>query len=283
MNHVEELLKKQEIYYTEKGKDYVITCLNPDHIDSNPSMRVDKVTGMTHCFSCGFKPNLFKHFGILDNFVSIKTAKLKQKLADLFINFNGVEFPCATIPYNRVFRGISVKTLKEFGAFYTQDKEELQDRIWFPITDTRNKTVVFVGRHTMSQGNPRYLNNPKGSTVPLFPLTFSKKYKSVVIVEGIFDMLNLRDKGLENVCCAFGTNTLQGDTGAKLLSFKIVGINKVYLMFDGDAAGTEAMDKLQPLIEAEGFLVEQIKVAEDTDPGDMDQESVDSIKEYING
>jgi len=283
MNHVQDLLDKQNIRYFEKGNDFVISCLNPEHPDNNPSMRIDKITGMTHCFGCGFKPNLFRHFGIVDNFTSIKTAKLKEKLKDLYINFNGVEFPCETLAYNKSVRGITLKTLKEFGAFYTHDKEELVDRIWFPITDTRGKTVVFVGRHTLSDGNPRYLNYPKGVTMPLFPQTFTQKYKSVVLVEGIFDMLNVRDKGIENVCCTFGTNTLHSNTGVKLLPFKVLGINKIYLMFDGDVAGKSAMDKLQPLIEAEGFTVEQIILEDDTDPGDMSQEYIDSIREYING
>ena len=57
-----ELLNKQEVGYTPSGQDYLIKCLNPEHDDSNPSLRVDKVTGVMHCFSCGFKGNVFAHF-----------------------------------------------------------------------------------------------------------------------------------------------------------------------------------------------------------------------------
>ena len=35
-----------------KGKDYVVSCLNPEHDDKNPSMRIDQITGIFNCFSC---------------------------------------------------------------------------------------------------------------------------------------------------------------------------------------------------------------------------------------
>jgi len=280
-NPVEELLIKQGIQYTPSGQDFLTKCLNPDHDDSNPSFRIDKTTGISHCFSCGYKTNIFKFFGIVDNFVSIKVAKLKDKIKDLRVASEGVEFPDETIPYTKPFRGISAKTLKEFGAFYTLTSENLGDRIFFPIRDIRGKPIVYVGRHILSQGNPRYLNYPRGVTMPIYPEYFPEKYSSVVLVEGIFDMLNLYDKGLKNVSCAFGTNTLQKDTALKLLAFKSQGISKIYLMFDGDDPGREAMNKLQPILEELGYSVEQIALEEGSDPGEMSQEYVDSIKEYI--
>jgi DNA primase len=44
--NVIDLLNNRQIQYREAGKDYLIKCLNPEHDDSNPSMRVDKVTGI---------------------------------------------------------------------------------------------------------------------------------------------------------------------------------------------------------------------------------------------
>lgn len=278
-----DLLTKNSVHCVPSGQDYLIRCLNPEHDDKNPSLRVDKTVGTFHCFSCGFKGNIFRFFGVMDNPVGVKVAKLKNKLRDLAVSFNGVEFPHEQIPVTKTFRGISVKTLKEFGAFYcTTGQQELQDRIFFPIKDLRGRTVVFVGRHMFSDSNPRYLNFPSGVTMPIFPESFKDRHKSVVLVEGIFDMLNVYDKGLTNVACTFGTNTLQKDTALKLLPFKTQGITKIYLMFDGDQAGAQAMDKLKPLIEETGYQVEKIILEPDTDPGELSQEYVDSIREYIN-
>jgi DNA primase len=276
------LLNEKGIAFKVSGKDYLIKCLNPDHEDSNPSCRVDRVSGITHCFSCGWKRNLFKHFGIFTNFSSIRVAKLKEKLKELKTSMADLELPNGAIPYTREFRGISTTTLKHFGAFHTLEDEELKDRIIFPIKDALDRTVVFVGRHTLSNSNPRYLNFPKHSQIPLFPVKLDDHYTSIVLVEGIFDMLNLYDKGLRNVVACFGTSTLKGNTATKLLPFKTQGITKIYIMFDGDTAGSTAAKELKPLVEECGFETTIIELQDGMDPGDMNQEYVSSIKEYVN-
>ena len=276
-----EILQKQNLGYQVSGRDYLIKCLNPEHDDSHPSFRVDKVTGVAHCFSCGFKTNIFKYYGIFTNPVPMKIAALKQKLQELKTAGIGLELPQGYTPWTKVFRGISTRTLKEFGAFYTNQVEKLQDRIIFPITDITGKTAVFVARHTLSQGNPRYLNYPSGVKIPLFPAAIPHGFSSIVLVEGVFDLLNLYDKGLKNAVCCFGTNTLQADTKSKLFPFKTQGITHIYLLFDGDEAGSKAAQTLKPVIEAEGFITEIVSLAEGTDPGDLSQEDVHSIIEYV--
>jgi len=276
-----DILNKNNLAFMVSGRDYLIKCLNPEHEDSNPSFRVDRVSGIAHCFSCGFKTNIFKYYGIFTNPVPLKILALKEKLAELK-NFGlDLELPAGYTPYTKQFRGISPQTLKYFGAFYTNQVEKLQDRIIFPVKDITGKTVVFVGRHTLSNGNPRYLNYPSGVQLPVFPSHLPTGYKSMVIVEGIFDMLNLYDKGLHNVVCAFGTNTLQNNTKQKLLPFKAQGITHIYLMFDGDDAGQKAAHNLKPLIEDAGFIVELITLPDNVDPGELSQEDVDSTAEYI--
>lgn len=277
-----ELIQKNSLAYSVSGRDYLIKCLNPEHPDSNPSFRVDKVTGVAHCFACGFKTNLFKYYGVFTNPVPMKIAALKEKLDALKKFGQELELPPGYTPWTKTFRGVSPATLKHFGAFYTNSVEKLQDRIIFPIRDITQKTVVFVGRHTMSQGNPRYINYPQGVKIPLYPAHLPSGYSSMVIVEGLFDMLNLYDNGCENVVCAFGTNTLQNDTKQKLLPFRAQGITHIYLLFDGDDAGRNAAKTLKPLLEAEGFITEIVDLPDGTDPGELDAENVRSIAEYVN-
>lgn len=276
-----DLLKKKGLDFRASGQDYLIRCLNPHHEDNDPSFRIDKVTGAAHCFGCGFKTNIFKYYGITNNFISIKISKIKEKLNAISRVHKDLEFPCETTPMSRVFRTISAQTLLEFGAFYTYDKPEFEDRIFFPIKDITGKTVLFLGRHTLSDVQPRYLIYPRGVKIPLYPVVFKEKYSHVILVEGMFDLLNLYDKGVKNVVCTFGTNTLARDIDAKLLPLRAQGVQKIYLMFDGDEAGKKAMDELQPLIEESGFIVEQIELPEGSDPGDLDQDSVTRIKDYI--
>lgn len=281
-NAVLDLLTSRNISYRESAKDYVIKCLNPEHDDKNPSLRVDKVTGKMHCFSCGYKVNLFTHFGILSKPKSIKVALFKKKLTNLLTKTMGQSFPSEVIPFNRPFRGISAKTLKHFSAFYTVGGDPShEDRIFFPITDVSGKTIAYLGRRMLSDAPPRYLVYPSGVPLPVYPEVMPPGTTSVVLVEGMFDMLNLYDKGLSNVCCAFGTNTLDKTTQEKLLAFKVQGVAKVYLLFDADKPGKDAAKKLKPIIENVGFSVEILDLEEGKDPGDLSQEEVDSIKEYI--
>jgi DNA primase len=281
MDPVLDLIQKNGLQYQVSGRDYLIKCLNPEHPDTNPSFRVDRISGIAHCFSCGFKTNIFKYYGVFTNPIPIKIARLKEKLQDLKTWAAGLELPAGATPYTKTFRGISQQTLKHFEAFYTYQVEKLADRIIFPIKDITGKTVAYVGRHTLSNGNPRYLNYPSKVQLPLFPPQVPSGHKSLVLVEGIFDMLNLYDKGLKNVTCTFGTNTLQADTKLKLLPFKAQGVSHVYLLMDGDDAGRKAAQILKPIIEESEFIVEIIKLPDDTDPGELDLSEVQSISEYI--
>jgi DNA primase len=275
-----ELLQKNGLGYSVSGRDYLIKCLNPEHEDNNPSFRIDRVSGAAHCFSCGFKTNIFKYFGVFTNPVPLRIANLKKKLQELSAN-QEIAIPLGHTPWTKPFRGISASTLKHFNAFYTNQVEKLQDRIVFPIQDVTNRIKVFVGRHTLSNVNPRYINYPSGVQLPLFPSYLEEPSRSIVLVEGVFDMLNLYDKGIKNAVCCFGTNTLQNTAKQKLLPFKAQGVTNIYILFDGDEAGEKAARQLKPTLEEDDFIVEIMKLPDGVDPGELDQSDVTSIKEYI--
>jgi len=277
---VEQLLIDHGIAYKISGKDFVTTCFNPEHIDNNPSFRINRFTGIAHCFSCSYKTNIFKYYNVSSKYHSVRVAKLKEKLRILNESTNGLNVLEGTIPFNGVHRGISSQTLKEFGAFKTTKVSEMEDRIIFPITDVRDKVTAYVGRHILPNAEPRYKTYPSGCTLQLYPSKFTERYNSIVLVEGIFDLLNVWDKGLKNVVCTFGTDGLYNNTAEKLLPYKIVGITKVFIMYDADEPGQKAAEKLKPLIEEAGFIVEIINLPDDTDPGNLCQDDVNGIIEY---
>lgn len=274
-----DLLKAKNIYYSFSGKDYLTKCFNPEHNDTNPSFRIDKTTGIAHCFSCGYKCNIFKHFGIFTNNVSLRIVKLKEKLLALKQVNDGLELLPGAKPITNSFRGISSATLKEFGAFST-DQDGMEDRVIFPIKDIRDKIVAFVGRHTLSSGNPRYMIKPAGAEFGMYPAKLPNHPRNIILVEGIFDLLNMWDKGAKNVVCTFGTTRLNSDTAIKLMPYKVMGVEKVFILYDGDDAGRAAALKIKPLIEESGFLAEVVNLPEGQDPGELGQEDVDSLIEY---
>ena len=78
--NVEDLLLQKGVPYIPKGKDFVVKCLNPEHEDRNPSMRIDQIDGRFNCFSCDFKGNLFTFFGEKFGGLQLKRDLLTKKI-----------------------------------------------------------------------------------------------------------------------------------------------------------------------------------------------------------
>ena len=91
--NVEDLLLKNEISYIPKGADFEVSCLNPKHLDRNPSMRIDRITGVFNCFSCEFKGNLFTLFGEKPNQLQLQREKLKNIIRQKMAESTGLVFP----------------------------------------------------------------------------------------------------------------------------------------------------------------------------------------------
>lgn len=274
---VEELLQKNSIKYQKSGRRFLIKCLNPEHEDNNPSLSLDSVTGLGKCFACNFRVNIFAHFGESYNFQNFKAMLLQGKLDTLKSNLTGLEFPSDYVPETRDFRGISSKTLQRFEAF-NSTLEEWRDRLVFPLRDTSGKIRCFIGRHKHSDVQPKYKILPHKVEVPLFP-SVVKPYKgTVLLVEGIFDALNLIDKGLDNVVCVFGTSTITPKRKDKLLPLKFMGVSKIVVLFDGDTAGRKATTEVIQVINSLDFASDSIELPEGVDPGDLSQEDVNKLK-----
>ena len=77
----------------------VISCLNPEHDDSNPSMRVDKVTGIFNCFSCGYKGNLFTYFGAPASPLEVRMHRIKEKVNKVKSETVGIQLPKDRVPW----------------------------------------------------------------------------------------------------------------------------------------------------------------------------------------
>jgi len=276
---VDELLQEKRIDFKVSGQDFVVKCINPDHEDSNPSMRIDSITGIFNCFSCGFKGNLFKHFGAAANFLEIKRQKLKTSIEEKRSASVGFEFPKGFQPYKGNWRGIQPETYKHFDAFMHHDSQ-FNGRIVFPIRDITGKVVAFNGRHMTMTEIPKYLIYPPQAKLPLYPSNAKPIKGRVVLVEGIFDMVNLWDKGLQNAICCFGTKNIDIE---KLSILKMQNIAGVDIMFDGDNAGQEAAEDLKIMAEKVGLIPRNINLGSNIDPGGLAQAKVSSLRDRLYG
>jgi DNA primase len=276
------MLVDRQIPFREGGRDYIIKCLNPEHEDSNPSLRIDKVTGIFQCFSCGFKGNIFKHFGAEPNYVDLKIAGLQNKIRNM-LNNKTLQMPIDAVPFDRDYRGISSYIFRSVNAFTSNAEEVFENRLMFPIPDIRGNIKVFLGRSLHSDVKSKYMFYPEHTSPPIFPAHPEIYKNSLIIVEGIFDVLNMMDKGCYNVITAFGTNTLFKNYRDKLSHYKIMGVNKFYIMFDGDTAGSKASVRLEKLLNENGFNAEMIIMPEGKDPGDFTEDEVSKITKGLYG
>lgn len=275
---VEDLLKSKGLDYVISGKDYRVRCINPEHDDRDPSLRVDSITGIFHCFSCGFKGNIFTHYGEKGNYLQITRDLLKRKINKKLAENIGLTLPKGYIPFNKQWRNISADTYAKFEAFEHHDPAHV-GRVVFPIRSVSGKIVGFNGRALSPEKQPKYMITPAGSEFPLFPTRVKPINGRVIIVEGIFDMLNLHDKGLSNTVCAFGTKKV---TKEKLTLLKVQGITGIDIFFDPDEAGNKATEEVSRL--AESLELTSRKVAiKSGDPGELTAQKVLKLKEMLYG
>lgn len=160
--------------------------------------------------------------------------------------------------------GFSDVELLASGVIAKNDKGKLYDkfrnRIIFPISDKRGRTIAFGGR-IMDNGQPKYLNSSETELFKkghnLYNFSFAKKaiyeQKFAVVVEGYMDVISLSINGIENVVAPLGT-ALTLDQ----LRILFNTISDVVICLDGDLAGIKAMqraiDLALPIINSKNLI-----------------------------
>ena len=277
---VEELLQERKINYKLSPADCVVSCLNPEHDDNNPSMRIDRITGVYNCFSCGFRGNIFNYYNAPSNPLDIRREKVRRKIEEKRASSVGLKMPKNFMPYVGNWREIKPESYKKFNAFLHPDKP-FTGRISFPIKDLTGRIVAFNCRTQSPTEVPKYIIHPPKAVLPLFPAQVRPIKGRVILVEGIFDVLNLHDKGLENSICCFGTRNIDVE---KLKLLKMQGVSGIDLLFDPDEAGQEAALKVQEMCDIAEILHKNIKIPISLgDAGSLTKQKVKELKENLYG
>lgn len=285
MSEVEKLLTLKKIAYVRKGKDCIVHCLNPEHEDTSPSLRIDAEEGQFNCLSCGFKGNIFHLFNKHRSKFTARVKELKRKMAELKkFSWSGFSIPSDTIFVCEDFKGIPAATMTKFLAFKTSEMG-MGDRMVFPIFDSRGILVGFQGRYINTDVPPKYMAYPAETPLPWYPSAAKCKFKSdsIILVEGLKDALVLHGKGLENAVCIFGTKSVNMDNILDHLhQYLIAGIQKVVILMDGDAAGRSASKNLTLCIERKtDLVVEVFELDEGVDPATMTDEQIKMLKNLL--
>ncbi len=267
---------------TNNPAEILIQCTSGQHEDTNPSLSFNLEKQVFHCFSCGFQGGTIKFLqsiGIaqkihIDSKQEYRILKLKRKLQSIK-NADNIRMPQATNMVAWDFNGIPKEILREFMAFTTTEYG-LEEYITIPVFQFNRVKFLDARRRHSDESKPKYTRKPDGIKISdvLFPVDKIDKINHVILVEGMYDMLNLWQHGIRDVMCVFGANNFGID---KMKLLDKLGITKVTIMMDGDAAGRRAGDRIEFLLEKNDFLTFKILLQPDEDPGMLSKEYLEQI------
>jgi DNA primase len=260
---IAELLDANGIDFKKKSNHYLISCLNPQHEDNNPSMNISN-NGLFFCFSCGYKGNIFKHFNVDKVFYSAQVTVIKDKIQEARSS-RMLTIPLTATKFDREFRGLSAETYKCFNAFTDTSIDELKDFLIIPIKNINDEYYSFIGRRLFSNIAPKYIFYPHKTKVLPYPSRVKHVDGEIVLVEGIFDMMHMHENGFTNAVCIFGTHV----SDSVIPLWKLQGVTSVALLLDGDDAGRKGAIRISNLLDKHNIVSRIIYLPEGKDPNDL--------------
>ena len=163
--------------------------------------------------------------------------------------------------------------------------DRLRGRVTFPIHDVRGRVVGFGGRALADGQEPKYLNTPetpvfrKRESFYGFPdaLAELRRAGRAIVCEGYFDRIALARAGLGEAVATCGT-ALTAEH-AKQLERRT---HEVVLLFDGDPAGRQAMERSLDVLLPEGLRVKAAALPSGEDPDSfLDRNGAEALRKLV--
>lgn len=184
--------------------------------------------------------------------------------------------------------GYSEKELVDAGLLVHNSErgtvyDAFRGRLIFPIIGV-NGSVLGFGARVMGDEKPKYINtgdtpvyNKRNNLYGLY-LHKNEKLSDLIMVEGYMDVIGLYKAGVKNAVASLGTALTQQQ--ARLLKRYV---EKVYISYDGDAAGQNATVRGLDILNNEGLEVRVISIPDNLDPDEYVQvygkDGFDRLKE----
>ncbi len=190
----------------------------------------------------------------------------------------------ATLARKAREKGFTGTELAAAGLVNRRGNDYFAGRLLFPLADPRGRVRGFQARK-LREDDPlraKYVNSPEGELFRKGDLLYGldraraamAKQERAIVVEGNTDVLALRQAGLEPVAASMGTALTERQL--KELSRLT---HKLYLCFDGDAAGEAATLRGMELAASQGLDVRVVALPPGVDPAD----AADSFEDRLAG
>jgi DNA primase len=186
----------------------------------------------------------------------------------------GLALGGTTLTRKAIERGFTREELIAAGLINRRGNDYFSRRLVFPLADARGRVLGFQARklHEDDPLRAKYVNSPEGELFRkgdlLYGLDHARaaiaKQERAVVVEGNPDVLALRQAWIEPVVAPMGTALTERQL--KELSRLT---NRIWLCFDGDAAGEAATLRGMELAAAQGLDVHVVALPAGFDPADL--------------
>lgn len=266
-SQVKEYLKEQLVDFLEERninirKNFI--CLNPEHLESTPSMSYDARRNKVHCFGCGVDYDIFNLIGIeygLDDFQSqfnkacelydvkveqnhtikpksVRMSQNKRESEDVKMNTIDYYKACeAAVHQTNYFksRGLSDETIRTFSLGY----DVKDQRVIIPVN-----REFYISRSVSGKG----FYNPSGVKSTIYHKTVKDRNKPIFVVESAFCALSIAESGGSAIALNSTNNSRQL---IDLIKKESLYELRFILSLDNDEAGHETtcnlMDELQKM------------------------------------
>lgn len=246
-----------KIISTRDGGEAMAMC--PFHGDSNPSFSINLNTGLWHCFAgCGGGAiqDLLKKLNV-EGFelksVSQENIEKEEELSKKRVLHPITEEQLATYPSakNNLFllkRGVSNEDIKEW------ELKIVGLEIVIPVRDTSRILVGAAKRViVVEEGESKYKNSEgfKKTHFLFGAHKFFSKKGTVILVEGLFDVIRLHSLGFKNSLSILGLDIHR----PQIEILKSLGISRILLFMDNDKEGKEVIGRNAQVLISAGFPV----------------------------
>ena len=256
--------KRESLFLvSEYGRDYFQDLL--------VRTEVGKAIGQTYFKERGFTEETIRHFELgycSEEWDGFSKSALEKGYQEEFLTGTGLSIS------------------KEDREGKTRLFDRFRGRVIFPIHSMSGRVLGFGGRILdQNKKAAKYLNSPESDiyhkSKVLYGIYYAKKAiakeDNCYLVEGYTDVIQLYQKGIENVVASSGTALTPEQV--RLISRLTKSIT---VLFDGDAAGQRAALRGVDLILEQGLSVKVCTFPEGQDPDSYARNnSLQEVREYL--
>lgn len=260
-----------EKYHNVTSPKRFFHCLNPNHIDNNPSMMFTDKYNICKCFSCGASYDIYDLIGLDYDLHSFKEQL--EKVQELYLGYIPVKKEVKkdidnkvydyTNYYNKCFKNrYRITYLKQRGI-----TRELIDKYKIGYDEERKLVVFPINKHCYFARS--VVNNDKikskGSSDIWNKRYIKENNQLVYVTEGIIDALSL--EVIDPNVKVMSINGV-GNINSLVYALKENNFNgTIGIAFDNDGAGKKATDELKKelaKINVNSFSTSMIATFDDT-------------------